>query len=247
MYYVDMKALIIGGSGGIGSVIAFAYARAGYDVALTYYQNKEKADGAVRECKELGVSAEAIQIDVADDASVKALFADLGELDVLVFAVAEEKPLGVDEASYADWRKVTAPMIDGAFLCTHYAVPLLAKSDNPNIIYIPSTDGLRPDGDYIAYQTSEAALIATTIGNAKRLAKKYKIRVNAVCPGPTKTGLWDKAGGSTQKLWDDFAHNNPLGRVTEPEDVARACLALSEDSGRYLNGNFLYVNGQGGY
>ena len=239
-----MRALIVGGSGGIGGPIAAAYARAGYEVVLTYHKNKKAAAAFA---KEIGDKASVAQVDVADDASVKKLFGSLDALDVLIFSVAEEKPLGVDEASFKDWTLVTRPMIDGAFLCTHYAVPLLKKSKNPNVVYLPSTDGLRPDGEYIAYQVSEASLMALTKGNAKRLAKKYKIRVNSVCPGRTRTPLWDKVGDNTDEMWRKSADNNPLGRVTEPEDVAQACIYLTEDPGKYANGNFLFVNGEGGY
>lgn len=214
---------------------------------MTYFNNKNLADNAVEKIVKKGGRARAEQVDVTDDESVAKLFESIRELDVMVFAVCEEKPLGIDDATLEDWRFVTAPMIDGAYLCTHYAVPLLKKSSNPNIIYIPSTDGIRPDGEYIAYQVSEAAIIALTTGNAKYLGKKYKIRVNGVCPGPVKTGLWDKAGANLDSMWDQFAEKNPMGRVTEAEDVARACLSFTEDSGHYLNGNLIFVNGKGGF
>ncbi len=240
-----MKALIVGGSGGIGSTIALAYAKTGFDVVITYYENSEKAEKIAVQARAEGAQASTAYVDTSNDQSVKALYEQIDSLDVVVFAVAQEKPLGADEANYEDWRSVTGPMIDGAHLCTHYAIPLLKKSENPNIIYIPSTDGIRPNGEYIAYQVSEAALIALTIGNAKHLARKYKIRVNAVCPGPVRTALWDKAGDNTDAMWSEFARNNPLGRNATAEDIAQACLTLSQDPGKYLNGNFLSVNGEG--
>lgn len=239
------KALVVGGSGGIGSVIAVEYAKAGYDVVISYGKNKTKADSVVEEILKTGQAGSAIQVNVADPDSVEKLFASIDSLDVLVFSIANEIPLGVDDATYDQWRAVMGPMTDGAFLCTHYAVPLLKGSDNPNIIYLPSREGTNPNGEFLAYQTSEAALIAMTRANAKYLAKKYKIRVNSVCPGATNTPLWDKVGENTEKMWQDFAENNALGRVCEPIDVARACLSLTEDAGRYLNGNLLFVNGEG--
>jgi 3-oxoacyl-[acyl-carrier protein] reductase len=238
-------ALIVGGSGGIGSVIAVEYAKAGYNIVLTYGNNQAKAEEIVKIVTTIGRSAKAVQVDVANPKSVEKLFANLDILDVMVFSVANEIPLGVDDATYEQWRAVMGPMTDGAFLCTHYAVPLLKKSDNPNIIYLPSREGTNPNGKYLAYQTSEAAMITMTRANAKYLGKKYKIRVNSVCPGSTRTPLWDKVGENTDKMWEDFAKDNAMGRVCTPTDVARTCLSLTEDPGKYLNGNLLFVNGEG--
>src|SRR5580700_1605445 len=239
------KVLVVGGSGGIGAQIALDYAKTGYQVGVTYFHNHKRATEIQSQIQKSGGEAECYQVDVRDELSVKRLFEGITELDVLIIAAATEAPKSVEKASYEEWREVTSTMIDGAFLCTKYAVPVLAKSDNPNILYFASMDGIRPDGTYLAYQVSEASLIAMTRGNAKYLASNYGIRVNAVCPGPVRTPLWDKVGDNTDELWEKFATENPLKRVATPEDVARACLSLTEDPGKFLNSNLLFVNGYG--
>jgi NAD(P)-dependent dehydrogenase (short-subunit alcohol dehydrogenase family) len=241
------KALVLGGSGGIGRAIAKQYAQAGYEVIFTYLSNEQVGREVAEEISESNNNkAIATQLDVTSDSEVKSFFESLDALDVMVYAIATDIPKSVDNASFEEWKAVTGTMVDGAFLTTHYAVPLLAKSENPNIIYLPSMDGIRPDGTYLAYQVSEASFIAMTKGNAKYLGKTYGIRVNAVCPGPVRTGLWDKVGNNTDEQWNQFAKDSPLGRVALPEDIARACLSLSEDSGKFLNGNLLFVDGGSG-
>lgn len=239
------KVLVIGGSGGIGAQIALDYAKAGYQVGISYFHNKQKATEVQSQIQGGGGRAECSRVDVRDESSVKRLFEGIAGLDVLIIAAATEAPKSVEKASYEEWREVTSTMIDGAFLCTKYAVPLLAKSDNPNILYFASMAGIRPDGEYLAYQISEASLIAMTRGNAKYLASNYGIRVNAIRPGPVRTSLWDKVGDNTDVLWEKFAKENPLKRVATPADVARACLSLTEDPGKFLNSNLLFVNGYG--
>jgi NAD(P)-dependent dehydrogenase (short-subunit alcohol dehydrogenase family) len=239
------KVLIVGGSGGIGAQISLDYANAGYDVGITYFQNQKKANKTRLQIQQGGGQAECYEVDIRDEPSVKELFKGFANLDVLIIAAATEAPKSVEKVSFKEWREVTSTMIDGAFLCTKYAVPILAKSENPNILYFASMDGIRPDGTYLAYQVSEAALIAMTRGNAKYLASEYGIRVNAICPGPVRTPLWDKVGGNNNELWEKFAKDNPLKRVATPEDVSRACLSLTEDPGRFLNSNLLFVNGYG--
>ena len=246
MFECMKHALIIGGSGGIGRAVATAYAGAGYAVGITYFENNEQAENTKAEIDGNGGTAGCFQVDITKEDSVKALFEKLSALDTLIIAAATEIPKSVEDASYDDWRFVTGVMIDGPFLCTKYALPLLTKSDNPNIVFFASMDGIRPNGEYLAYQVSEAANIAMMKANAKYLGSKYKIRVNAICPGPVRTGLWDKAGDNTDETWESFAKSNPLGRVGTPEDVARACLSLTEDEGKFLNGNTLFVDGGSG-
>ncbi len=239
------RVLVIGGSGGIGNQIAIDYAKVGYQVEIAYFHNQEKATEIQNQIQKAGGQAECHKVDIRDESSVKQLFEKITELDVLILAAATEAPKSVEKATFKEWRDITGTMVDGAFLCTKYAVPLLAKSNNPNILYFASMDGVRPDGEYLAYQVSEAALIAMTRGNATYLAKNYGIRVNAICPGPVRTPLWDKVGGNTDELWEKFAKENPLKRVATPEDVSRACLSLTEDPGKFLNSNLLFVNGYG--
>ena len=164
----------------------------------------------------------------------------------MVFSAATDIPKSVDEATYTEWREVTSVMLDGAFLCTRFATALIAKSDNPNIVYISSMDGIRPDGEYIAYQVGEAGLIALTKANAKYLGNKYGIRVNALCPGPIRTGLWVKVGESTDSMWEELDNKSPMKRVGTPQDVANACISLTEDPGKFLNGNLIFIDGGSG-
>jgi len=72
---------------------------------------------------------------------------------------------------------------------------------------------------------------------------KYNIRTNGVAPGTTKTALWDKMGGADSKMWSNFAKNNPMKRISTPQDIALAVSMLINDKSKYLNGNIIYING----
>ncbi len=134
------RVLVIGGSGGIGSQIAVDYAKAGYHVEIAYFHNKQKATEIQNQIQKAGGQAECHQVDIRYEASVKKLFEKMTGLDVLIFAAATEAAKSVEKATFEEWRDITGTMVDGAFLCTKYAVPILAKSDNPNILYFASMD-----------------------------------------------------------------------------------------------------------
>lgn len=132
--------------------------------------------------------------------------------------------------------------LDGAFLCTKHAIPLLQQSDNPSVTYITSVDGERPDGDYIGYQVGTAGLIAMTKANAVYLGRKHGIRVNAVAPGPVRTQLWGP-DLTNEDMWQRFNTKSPLHRVGTGTEAGDACVFLANDPHRFLNGAFIDVDG----
>jgi NAD(P)-dependent dehydrogenase (short-subunit alcohol dehydrogenase family) len=121
-------------------------------------------------------------------------------------------------------------------------MPLLAKAENANAIYITSYDGVKPVPDYIAYCTGTAAMLAFASAMALYLPK-FGIRVNCISPGATKTPLWDKLGGEDDSMWAKFAEANPMSRISTVDDVANAVMLVVNDPSGYLNGNNLYVDG----
>ena len=154
----------------------------------------------------------------------------------------QEIAKSIDNASFEEWKLVTSTKIDGVFLCTKYALPLLRQSENANVINLTSHDGERPNPAYLAYCVGTAGVIAMTKALAVSLPKEG-IRVNAVSPGPIRTPLWDALGGGNEEMWREFSQENPMGRNATEADVANAVMMLVNDPGKFLNGNFLYVNG----
>lgn len=240
-------ALVTGSSKGLGAAAARRFAAAGYHAVVTYLSDHGAGKAVVDDIVSSGGSATLHQLNVRSEDSVIALMSSLdsrhGRLDALVSSAATEIAKPVDEATLEEWHTVLLTKLDGAFLITKHAVPLLRKAENPSLTYITSIDGERPKGDYLAYQVGTAGLIAMTKANAVYLTRKYGIRVNAVSPGPVRTSLWDPLGGENEQMWQRFEQSSPVGRIATVDDVADACLYLAEDRRRFLNGVFLAVDG----
>lgn len=242
-----MKAIMVTGSSqGIGFGIAQYYASRGFHVCVNYLSNDELAKKAVLQLEDAGASVSLHRCDVTNEDAVKDMYAEIEalghQLETVVTNATDEIPKPIDEATLDEWHQVLLTKLDGAFLVTKYAIGPLRGAANPAIIFITSSEGWKPDGEYIAYQVGTAGLIAMMIGNAKYLAKKHGIRVNAVAPGPVKTGLWDKAGQS-EEMWQSFSERSPVGRVPTTEDVAAAVWFLAEDPMKFLNGTTINVDG----
>jgi len=239
---MDKVALVTGSSKGIGKAIAKRLSKEGYFVYITYNTDKKGGESLVKEIGEKKSSL--VKLNVRDEAEVKATFKKVKKenyhLNVLVNNAGIEIPKRIEDLSLDEWNTVVETKINGAFLCTKYAVSLMKEQDNPNIINITSGLGSRPDPDYPAYCTGTAGLDALTTIFALDFSR-YKIRTNAIAPGPTLTPMWDTMGGDDPKLWKKFAESNPLGRVSTPEDIAETVMIIINDKTKFLNGNTFFV------
>jgi NAD(P)-dependent dehydrogenase (short-subunit alcohol dehydrogenase family) len=239
-------ALITGSSKGIGKAIAKRFAKEGFVVFVTYHVDKKAGQQTVREIQEQGGIAHLLQLDVCSEESVVSAFEkfrkDFNFLNVLVSNAGIEIPKNIEDASFDEWRIVTETKINGSFLVTKYALPLLKLAENANLIVISSRYGEKPDPDFIAYCIGSAGLIAFTKAMALSLPK-YGIRVNAISPGPTRTPMWNRLGGHNEEMWERFSKQNPMGRNPTVDDIAETAWLIVNDPTRYMNGNFIYVDG----
>ncbi|PIV08811.1 hypothetical protein COW57_01500 [Candidatus Roizmanbacteria bacterium CG17_big_fil_post_rev_8_21_14_2_50_39_7] len=238
-------ALITGSSQGIGKAIAVKLAENGYITYVTYLKSKSKGENTVKEISKKGGKAVLVQMDVTSEKSAKEVFKkieeDYKQLNVLVNNAGIDIPKSIESASFKDWQDVVNTKINGNFLCTKYALPLMKHQDNANLVIIVSSLGERPDPDYPAYCIGTAGTIAFTKAMALSLGK-YGIRTNAIGPGTTRTAMWEDLGDNSE-MWENFAKNSPMGRVSTPEDIANATLMIINDKSKFLNGNIIYMNG----
>lgn len=250
-YDVDMKdkvAVITGSSQGIGAAIAKLLGEKGYNIVVTYRNNKEKADDVVNYIISKGSKAIAVELDVTSEQGVKACFeivnSQFGKLDVLVNNAGADGLSPIETTSYEKWREIVGPKIEGNFLCTKYALPLLQKCDKSDIIVIMSSLGDSPDVKDIAYSVGTAGAIGFVKAIARALAK-YGVRTNGVGPGAVRTslGYYEESNLTSDEAWEEIAKSNPLGRVATPGDVAQTVLAVIENPTQFWNGNFIYVTG----
>jgi 3-oxoacyl-[acyl-carrier protein] reductase len=235
-------ALVTGGTGGMGRVIAARLAADGYDVAIAYTGQIDLADATVGEIKEHGRSGAAFAADVADETAVSALFDAVddrfGRLDVVVHTAGINRPAALTDLDLADFDAIHRVNVRGTFVVNQQAARRIR--DGGSIVNV-STSMVRvaPPG-LSAYAASKAAVDTLTRILAKELRGR-DITVNAVAPGPTATAAF-LASTSAQER-EQLAALPPLGRLGRPDDIAGVVSFLVGPAGRWVNGQVIRANG----
>ena len=244
----DLKgklALVTGGGRGIGRAIALELAKRGADVLINFVRHPDEANKTAEAARELGVRAETVRGNVADEAHVERMFDDVrerfGYLDILVnnSASGVNRPASELTAHHWDWTlNVNAR---GAFLCARAALPLMQLRGGGVVVSISSLGAQRVMKDYFLVGVSKAALEAVTRYLAVEFAP-HGIRVNAVSGGLVETdALKSFAWGS--EVIDDTVRRTPAGRMVEPEDLARVVGFLCTPGAAMIRGQTIVVDG----
>jgi 3-oxoacyl-[acyl-carrier protein] reductase len=235
-------ALVTGGTGGMGRVIASRLAADGFDVAIAYTGNVDLADATVGEIKEHGRLGAAFAADIADEAAVSALFDAVddhfGHLDVVVHTAGINRPAVLIDLDLADFDAIHRVNVRGTFVVNQQAARRVrAQGSIVNV----STSMVRfaPPG-LSAYAASKSAVDTLTRILAKELRGR-DITVNAVAPGPTATAAFLASTSAEER--EQLAALPPLGRLGRPEDVAGVVSFLVGPTGRWVNGQVVYANG----
>ncbi|MEU7985021.1 SDR family NAD(P)-dependent oxidoreductase [Streptosporangium canum] len=233
------KALVTGGSRGIGRGIVLGLAHAGADVVTCYRTESEAVTSLARELKETGGDHQLVKADVSDPAEVDALVEDcrtsLGSLDVVVHNAGVISHVPFAELPVEEWRRVVENNLGGPYLVTQRALPLL--SAGASIIFIGSrvaTVGIPLRSHYTA---TKAGLVGLTRSLAKELGPRG-LRVNVVAPGPIET-----EEPAPAEVRERYRKMIPLGRLGTPEDVAGVVAFLASDLSRFVNGETINVDG----
>lgn len=234
-------ALITGATSGIGAATAKLLAQKGCRVVLTG-RNRERGACIVREITDTGGTAVYIPCDISKEDEVIGLIdkavGTYGGIDILFNNAGVMLPsMEIERMPVEDWRTSFDININGMFLVTRYAKPYLQKSRGV-IVNNASIAGLQhyAAGRSYAYSASKAAVIQFS----HQMAKNYGaegIRVNCICPGIIQTPILH---GRAPKLYEDRI---PLGRVGQPEDVAKVVAFLTSDDAAYLTGVILPIDG----
>ncbi|QNE07425.1 SDR family NAD(P)-dependent oxidoreductase [Croceicoccus marinus] len=246
-------ALVTGSTGGIGSEIARTLAGAGaHVIGADIPESPGTGDGV----------ADYHQLDVTDEAAwsrvIGAIEAEHGQLDILVHVAGIVVVEKLENTSLADWKKQMAVNVEGPFLGTKIAAQLMRRSGEklPHgaaIVNIASVAGLIGSPLHTGYCASKAALTMMTKAAALEFsALGYKIRVNSVHPSGVNTGMVDHImqrfvdegfAESVEAAREGLAPAHPIGRLAEPEDVAKAVRFLASDDAGYMHGSALVVDG----
>ncbi len=226
------NVLITGGSRGIGAAAVRLFTKQGYRVYFLYEKNDVAAAAVSRE-----TGAVNIRCDVADEKQVNAAFSELPPIDILINNAGIAHYGLIDQISVADWRRVFAVHVDGAFFCIRAVLPAMIHAKNGCIINISSMWGQVGASCEVSYSAAKGALLAMTKALAQELGPSG-IRVNAIAPGVIQT---DMCSTVSSEILEELRNQTPIERLGRPEDVANAMLYLAEAD--FVTGQILPVNG----
>jgi 3-oxoacyl-[acyl-carrier protein] reductase len=227
-------ALVTGGSRGIGRAIALELGRAGAEVVLSYRTGREEAEEVATE-----IGGRAVEADVSDAASAKALVEEAGDLDVLVNNAGVTRDGVLARMSDDDWREVIDTNLSSVFYTCRAAARPMMKKRGGSIVNISSIVGVHGNFGQTNYAASKAGIIGFTKSLARELGSR-NVRANVVAPGYVRSRLTDVLPEEATKAMLDAT---PLGRFGDAEDVAGAVRFLCADEARFVTGAVLLVDG----
>lgn len=248
MSFTDTRALVMGGSRGIGRATALELARRGADVAIVYRTSAAQANEVVDTIGKLGRKALAIPADLADAQEVERAVGSasefLGGLDLLVQAAGA---LGawknVADMPVAEWDRYVAVDLSGAFYAIHHALPHLRKSGHGSIVAVSSIAAQMCQARNAQGAAAKAGVEALIRVVAKEEGKRG-VRANVISIGLTDTDMgraaFDEWGPDTTRR---VIAGIPLGRIGTADEVARAILFVAGPEGAYITGKVLQVDG----
>lgn len=246
-----LKAVVVGGAGGIGSAIARRFVEEGAVVAVLDV-DAEALRVVAKEVSDAGGEVTCIEANITSAQQVREIASTVdkrwGRVDILVNAAGVSgRPLGdgpVHTCTESAWDQVLAVNLTGVFLTCKYFVPLLMQAGAGSVVHIASDDALigpRPPHDTHAYIASKGGIIALTRAMAVSYAPQ-RIRVNAIAPGwiatPMTTDLIQQP-----EVWNEIVARHPIGRAGTPDDVAMAAVYLASPEASFVTGVILPVEG----
>jgi NAD(P)-dependent dehydrogenase (short-subunit alcohol dehydrogenase family) len=245
---LEGKVCVVTGSGsGLGRACALLFAREGASVVVSDIA-ADAGRETVASIEEHGGEASFVGCDVTDDREVAALFAAVverhGRLDVSVHnaGVLLADDVNPVETPLETWDRVMAINLTGVFLSCRHAIPRLLESGGGVIVNMASISSfVGAANPQIAYTTSKGGVLALTREVAVTYARSG-VRANALCPGPTRTPLFDQLLGDAERVENRLEHI-PLNRFGEPDEIAKAALFLASDLSSYVTGAALLVDG----
>ena len=237
------KAIVTGGTRGIGRAIATLLAAEGCDVAICA-RHREAVDQTVAQLESAGVKATGGAVDVADLAALRGWIGEagaaLGGLDIFVANVSALAQ-GMDEAA---WRRGFEIDVMATVFGIEAALPLLERSQAGAIVAVGSTAMAEIYGPPRSYAAVKAALLPYIKGLARNLAAK-NIRANIVSPGNVffEGGVWDSVRRNNPDMFGQMLARNPTGRMGTPEEVANAVVFLASPRASFITGTNLIIDG----
>jgi NAD(P)-dependent dehydrogenase (short-subunit alcohol dehydrogenase family) len=237
-------ALVTGAQQGIGRAIAVALAREGADVCVNFLDDRDAAERVAGEVRAGGRKAMVVQGDVARSRDVEAVVAaatrDLGTPDILVNNAGVFPRSQFLDLAESEWDHVLGVNLKGGFLCAQAAARAMVAAGKAGAIVNISSSAIRGDPRGVHYSASKAGVLGMTRAMALALAP-HRIRVNAIAPGLTDTA--QPRYGNTEEQIAARAAEIPIGRMAQPEEIARVAVFLASDDAAFITGELIHANG----
>ena len=237
------KAIVTGGARGIGRGIALAFAAEGADVAVVDVLDEGEGGAVVGEIEGRGSRALYARADVADEAEVRGMvdgvLGAFGRVDALVNNAGVLSQVPLARMPVGEWDRVLAVNLRGTFLCSRFVLPHMLERGEGRIINIASQIGQAGAAGLCHYSASKGGVIAFTRALAREAAPAG-VLVNAIAPGPIKTGIMPPGDEEEDRARETVL---PIGRFGEVDEVAPTAVFLASDDASYYVGQTLGPNG----
>jgi NAD(P)-dependent dehydrogenase (short-subunit alcohol dehydrogenase family) len=237
-------AVITGAGGGIGREAAQVFSAEGASVCVADIDGNA-ANHTATKCRE----AFAVEVDVADEESVRAMYAETaaryGGIDVLYnnAGISPADDASILETDADAWDRVQAVNTKGVYLCCKHGIPYLLDRGGGSVINVASFVALVGAAtSQISYTASKGAVLSMSRELAVQFARQG-VRVNALCPGPVETPLLLRIFGDDTAAYERRRVHLPMGRLAKPREVVDAALFLASDESSYVNGATFLVDG----
>ena len=242
---IGKVAVVTGASKGIGASIAELLAAEGAAVVVNYASSKTGAEAVVKRIKDRGGKAIAVQADVSKPEEIKRLFGEVksayGKLDILVNNAGIYQFSPLESITPEHFHKQFNLNVLGLILATQEAAKLIGPAGG-SVINISSIVGPMPVKGASVYSATKAAVDAVTVSLSQELGPK-RIRVNSVNPGMVETEGLHAGGIAESDFRKSIEAATPLGRIAQPDDIARAVLFFASDDAGWVSGQTLIVAG----
>jgi meso-butanediol dehydrogenase/(S,S)-butanediol dehydrogenase/diacetyl reductase len=238
----DRVAFVTGFGSGLGRAIAVLFAQEGAAIIGTSTMDSKGRETVALIEKENG-KVFFRSGDVSQSAQMKSLVSEavkrFGGIDIVVNSAGVRTNGSITEITEAQWDRTLDVNLKGVFIVSRLAIPEMIKRGGGVIINIGARSGMAGQAGRAAYCASKGGMITLTEAMAMDYAAQ-RIRVNCICPGPTRTPMVDT---STPERLEYYKARVPIGRIGEPEDIARAALYLASDEGSMVTAAILPVDG----
>jgi NAD(P)-dependent dehydrogenase (short-subunit alcohol dehydrogenase family) len=238
-------AVVTGAANGIGRATALRFASEGANLAILDLEG-DGLSATAGKAREAGADVLAITTDCTDEEAVKdafrRIYAEAGFVDILMNNVgqsARERASEFHASSSEVWRYVLNVSLMATLISSRQVVPAMREAGRGKIVNVASNAGLAGEVGLSEYAAAKMGVIGFTRSLARELAP-FKVNVNAVCPGVTKTRVIERI---SSEILEQIRRSIPLGFFAEPEDIAAAAAFLASDDSRYMTGQSVVVDG----